>query len=451
VLLRDRLTLIVLAILVATVVAMGAITDAAFSAFQRQELAQLAERDLARVDAMVRSGTPGGTFLDDETMRIEFVSMAGRQMLPDPGADPLPPVAEETVMHDPLPDLAGAWMVASRTWRTPSGVEAGTIRIAVPMADAIAVRGTLRRALATTAALALAVAAAAAVVTMRRALRPLQRLAQEARAVDPANPGALAYRGPHDEVGLVADALARTLDGIRAHREVERERLADVAHELAAPITVVTHHLRRLARARSTAATHEERELLASAAAAADELLVSSQDLLTVARGDLDDRLSWEVVDLADVAHQVAAAYPGVRLEREGDDVRALVDPVRFRQVLRNLLRNAVRAAGRPKGVRVRVLGPTPAWVDRVRVEVEDDGPGLSPETRQAVFDRYVTGAGTTGLGLAVVRRLVEAMGGRVDVRSVAGEGATFFVEVGSAAAVLDDTDDPDSALAAGN
>lgn len=450
-LLRDRLTLLVLAILVATVVALVAVTDAAFGAFQRHELAQLAERDLARVDAMVRSGTLGDTFLDDEAMRIQFVASESRQMLPDPGGPALPELDAAKVVHDPLPDLEGAWMVAARPWSTPSGIEAGTIRIAVPMADAMAARDALRRVLAATGALALAVAAAIAVIAMRRVLRPLQRLAGEARAVDPANPGTLGYRGPADEVGMVADALARTLDGIRSHREAERERLADVAHELAAPLTVVTNHLRSLASTLSNGASQGERERLASAEAAADELLASSEDLLTVARGDLDARMSWEIVDLADVARRVAVAYPGVGLETVGSDARAVVDPVRVRQVLRNLLRNAVRAAGRPEGVHVRVVGPALAGADRVRIEVADDGPGLSEEAREAVFDRYVTGAGTTGLGLAVVRRLVEAMGGRVDVWSGPGVGATFVVELPSVAASLDDGDDPEAGSGPGD
>jgi signal transduction histidine kinase len=280
-------------------------------------------------------------------------------------------------------------------------------------------------------------------VTLRRALGPLQGLARQARDVDPADPRLVEYGGPADEVGVLADGLARALDGIRAHRDAERERLADVAHELAAPLTVVTNHLRRLDAELSSEASDRNRERLQAALAAGDELLVSSQDLLTVLRGDLDERLEWHVVDLADVAAQVVSAYPGVHLNVQEGEATAILDPVRTRQIVRNLVRNAVRAAGRPDGVRVEVASEPDGR--RVRVVVADDGPGLTPEEREAVFGRYVTGGGSTGLGLAVVQRLVAAQGGRVDATSEPGEGARFVVSFASAQTAWadDGADDP--------
>jgi signal transduction histidine kinase len=188
-------------------------------------------------------------------------------------------------------------------------------------------------------------------------------------------------------------------------------------------------------------------------------LLHASKDLTTLARGDLDAELSWEVVDLGQLARQVTAAYPGVHLEGvpQADasqgagaaDMRVVVDPVRMRQVLRNLVRNAVRAAGRPQGVTVRVRttedgapqagdgGGLPG--ETLRLEVEDDGPGLRPEEREAIFGRYVTGSGGTGLGLAVVRRLITLLGGTVSVRSKPGQGATFVVTLPTFAASVEE------------
>lgn len=432
---RERLTLLILAVLTAVVVGVGVVTDAAFGAFQRGQLAQLALGDLARIDAMLRSGTPGDPFLQRAGTRLQFVAIDGSVMLPNAERVALPAPPEPAVVRDPVPELEGPWMLARIPWVTPSGVEAGTIRLALPMDEATAARAALRRTLAATGALALAFGAMVAVTVLRRAMRPLERLATEARAVDPADPALVRYAGPSDEVGAVADALARAVDGIRAHRDAERERLADVAHELAAPLTVVTNHLRTLARHLATGASSADRERLQAAEAAAAELHASAEDLMAVARGDLNERLAWAIVDLAELARRVAAAYPGVRVEAGAGDLRALVDPVRMRQALRNLVRNAVRAAGRPEGVDVRVN----ADASSVRVEVEDDGPGLSDAARDAIFGRYVSGAGSAGLGLAVVRRLVDAMGGTIDVRSEPGAGATFRVLLPGAEAALSD------------
>lgn len=433
-LLRERLTILVVAVLAVVVAALVVATDAAFGAFQRRQLAEVTSADLARIDAMLRSGVPGDPFLERAGTRLQFVALTGRVMLPEAGAEPLPARPRPTVERGLGLGDTGPWMVASRPWVTPSGVEAGTIRVAVPMGDAVAARRALRGTLLSAGAVALAIGAAVAVVVLRRAMRPLQRLAAEARALDPAEPSGVRFRGRPDEVGAVGDALARAVDGILAHREAERERLADVAHELAAPLTVVTNHLRTLARRLTPDASSADRERMRAAEAAADELHASAQDLMAVARGDLEASLAWEIVDLGVLARQVTGAYPGVRVDVAAGDVRGVVDPVRARQAVRNLVRNAVRACGRPSGVAVRVERNG----DAVRIDVRDDGPGLSEAAREAVFGRYVSGAGSTGLGLAVVRRLVEAMDGSVDALGAPGEGATFTVRLRSAEAALD-------------
>lgn len=472
-LLRDRLTLLVLSTLVVTVAAVILTTDAAFGELQRREYASLAQRDLERVASVVEAGSPGERLLGPrDDFMLQFVSRDGRVQLPDPTQAALPLAQEPTPMDaERLQQVEeGPWTVASAPWVLPSGVEAGTIRIAVSMADAAAARATLRRTLAWTGAAFVLLAGTFVVLSVRRTLRPLTRLAQEASAVDPVDPHMARYDGPQDEVGMVASGLNRALDAIRSYRQAERERLADVAHELAAPLTVVTGHLSHLARRWTDAATPEERERLRAAEAASDELLHASKDLLTLARGDLDAELSWEVVDLGQLARQVTAAYPGVHLEgvplTDGSqdaadtDLRVVVDPVRMRQVLRNLVRNAVRAAGRPQGVTVRVRTPedgSPEADDgkslqgeTLRLEVEDDGPGLRPEEREAIFGRYVTGSGGTGLGLAVVRRLTTLLGGTISVRSEPGHGATFMVTLPTFAASVEEPESGNAAAVAG-
>ncbi|MBW6456657.1 MAG: HAMP domain-containing histidine kinase, partial [Trueperaceae bacterium] len=200
-------------------------------------------------------------------------------------------------------------------------------------------------------------------------------------------------------------------------QQAERGALAEVAHEIAAPLTVVAGELRQLSAARP------DDPRVHAARAAADELLHTSQDLLTLARGELDRAPELSVVDVAEVARGVVGAYPGVAFDADGADARVFAQPDRLRQVARNLVRNAVQAAGAER-VRVSVAGGA-----EVRLRVEDDGPGMAPEALARVFDRYVSGrAGGAGVGLTVARRIVASFDGRIEARSEPGRGAAFEV-----------------------
>ncbi|MEX2501581.1 MAG: HAMP domain-containing sensor histidine kinase [Trueperaceae bacterium] len=430
VLLRDRLTLTVSVVVAVTVSAFVIATDLAFGAFQHRQVRDLAQREATRAQEIVLAGTPGEAFVRSAgEVRLQFVGRNGSVLVPDPAQTPLPATTEPTVLRDPVPDADGRWVITAVPWRTPAGTEAGTVRVAISLAGADRDRATLRTVLLSIGAVLLLLAALAGAWAVRRGLRPLSDLALAARAVDPADPRPVRHRGPHDEVAQLADGLNRALDGIRARRDAERERLADVAHELAAPVTVIAGHLRHLSDPDAASGTEDDRRRLASARTAAEDLLHASEDLLTLARGDLDQRLSWEVTDAGRLAHDVAGAWRGVDVQVAPGDLRVVVDPVRMRQVIRNLIRNAVRAATSPHGVQVRVA----AEGDEVLIRVRDDGPGLDAAAREAIFGRYVTGSGGAGLGLAVVRRLVDAMDGHVRATS-GGEtdaaGALFEVRL---------------------
>src|SRR5690606_29120160 len=116
------------------------------------------------------------------------------------------------------------------------------------------------------------------------------------------------------------------------------------------------------------------------------ELLHTSQDLLTLARGELKMPLELSVVSLAQVAERVCAEYPGVGCAAEGAGL-VLGSPERLAQIVRNLVRNAVQAASGPARVNV-VVGEDRA---QVTLEVSDDGPGVDAETREHLFDRHFT------------------------------------------------------------
>jgi len=413
--LRTRLGLIVLASLLVAVAGTVVLVDQLFGRAQRGSLEDLLERDLQRVQALVAAGTLGADFVEQGAggVRLQFVSNAGAVLLGADAGDPIP------LARTPVRSASGerAELVGSAAWRLPSGLEIGTIRMALDVTAADGDRATLRLSLLFAGALLALVAGALAWGLVSGALRPLADLARQAAALDPARPTLARYRGPEDEVAELARALNVALEAIAERQQAERDALAEVAHELAAPLTVVAGELRQLATARP------DDPRVRAAREAADELLHTSQDLLTLARGELDRAPDLSVVDLAEVARGVVGAYPGVAFAADGADARVFAQPDRLRQVARNLVRNAVQAAGAER-VRVTVEGGT-----EVRLRVEDDGPGMTPEALAQVFDRYVSGrAGGAGVGLTVARRIVASFDGRVEARSEPGRGATFEV-----------------------
>ncbi len=418
--LRTRLGSLVAGAVVVSLLGTLALTDAVFGRLQRSQLEGLLARDLGRVQAVVRSGTPGQDFMTDGDgagdVRLQFVSRADLVVLPSTFETPLAAFDEPTYVRSD----GGRALVGSAAWVLPSGLEVGTIRIAMDLAEADAARATLRTSLLAAGALIAVAAGVAALWLLQRALRPLSELAAQAAAIDPAAPALARYDGPDDEVAELARALNAAVEGIRARQDAERHALAEVAHELAAPLTVVAGELRALADA------HAGDPRLRAARDAADELLHTSQDLLTLARGELDRSPDLSVVDVAEVARSVVDAYPGVSLAIGTGDARVFAQADRLRQVVRNLVRNAVQAAG-ADGVRVSVG----ADGEDVRLVVEDDGPGIEPDVLARVFDRFVSGRpGGVGVGLTVAKRIVEAFEGHLEAWSPPGGPTRFEVSL---------------------
>jgi two-component system OmpR family sensor kinase len=138
------------------------------------------------------------------------------------------------------------------------------------------------------------------------------------------------------------------------------------------------------------------------------------EDLLDLARGEVGFSLNPHILDLKALAEE-AAREQGVACE--GETAEVLGDPDRLLQMLRNLIANAVRAAGKEK-VRVRVKKSPPFGL----VEVEDEGPGIPEDLLPYVFERFRKGpGGGTGLGLAVAQAIARAHGGHIEVESTPG------------------------------
>ena len=235
--------------------------------------------------------------------------------------------------------------------------------------------------------------------------------------------------------------LAEAFNSMAAHLETdERQRrslLADVSHELRTPLAVLRGELEAM-----IDGVHPIDEAHLSAAVDQIGMLTKLvEDLRTLALAEGGTlALHKEPTDLTILVREAAASFEslaagaGVRLEiRMPEDLPLLdLDPLRIREVLVNLVANALRYA--PAGSAVSITGETRRGT--VRVSVTDAGPGIAPEVLPHLFERFARSEDSrgSGLGLAIARRLVEAHGGSIAAERPAGGGTTITFELPTAA-----------------
>lgn len=256
---------------------------------------------------------------------------------------------------------------------------------------------------------------------------------------------------PGDEVGDVGFALNTMIDNVetalQARAESEqrlRQFVADASHELRTPLASIQGYTQLLQRG----ATDQELALsrIASESARMSGLV---EDLLLLARLDAGRELASDPVDVIPLAidavsdahaagpdHQWSLDLPEIDDEADAcTSCTVLGDESALRQVFANLVNNARihTPAGTHVKVGVQTIAGTASAPGFVRLSVADDGPGIPPELRATVFDRFVRGdtsrsrqgKGSSGLGLSIVSSIAEALGGRVDVDTLCeGEGA---------------------------
>lgn len=268
----------------------------------------------------------------------------------------------------------------------------------------------------------------------RRALLQSEALTRQLREAN-----AELVRSNRDQAAASQAALrlARSEQQIRALQEsdrVRRELLANVSHELRTPLATILAESTD-----SVGSAGEAGRRLKTVATEARRLEILVDDMLDMARiegGVLELRL--EPVLLADAiaaaADRLHLQSPGRSIDwnRDSVTVEVLADWDRLGQILDNLLGNADRFSPADAAIRIEVGDGEPGLVS---VRVIDRGPGVEPEVRQHVFERYVRGqagkAGTqeagTGLGLAIVKGLVEAHAGTVSLEPPGEEGGATF------------------------
>jgi hypothetical protein len=285
-----------------------------------------------------------------------------------------------------------------------------------------------------------AIAALGAYWLARAALSPVERLRQQVAAVSGRDEGsAVEVPGTRDEIAALAGTMNELLGRLQGALARQRAFAADASHELRTPLAVLRGELELAAR------PGRSRDDLAaavrSAAAEAERLSRLTDDLLLLARSD-EDRLSLRpaTTDIGELLARSAGtacsrlAAAGVTCHVDAPDgLLADVDSDRIRQVVDNLLDNALRFA--PRGS-VIVLAARADGPD-LGIEVRDDGPGFPAGFLPHAFERFRrpdTGRsrddGGTGLGLAIVRAIAAAHGGTASAASKPGGGAVVRVRL---------------------
>jgi two-component system OmpR family sensor kinase len=285
----------------------------------------------------------------------------------------------------------------------------------------------------------------------RQALQPMDRITQTAAAIARARDldRRVPQPGNADEIGRLAETFNFMLDRLDGLFKSQQRFVADISHELRTPLTTIRGNvdlLRRMGGAdpASLEAIREE----------TDRMTRLVGDLLLLAQADAGLPMRREAVELDHVAGemvkqvQVIAGSVDVVLQREvGEPLTINGDPDRIRQLLLNLIGNAIKYTP-PRGqVTVRIARED-NWA---RIDVCDTGPGIPPEHLAPgpngvplIFERFyrveksrarAAGAGNggrsgsgTGLGLSIVHWIVQSHNGRIDVQSESGKGTTFTV-----------------------
>lgn len=331
----------------------------------------------------------------------------------------------------------GYWVMCG-TRLTVNQADWGQLNIAHDITGAQSMLYRLLWTLGGVSAIALGGMSVALAFYIRRALRPLKTLCDLTDSISAEQLGeSLIHidRAP-SELQKLEKAFNQMLQRFHGAWESQQQFVSNVSHELRTPLTIVSGYLQSTLR-RGQNLSEAQKEALGVASSEAERTIQLLEDLLELTRADggqLHFRLQTLLLNdfLQDVV-EMAQHYcqRDIFLHLPNQLIEVQVDPDRLKQILLNLIDNAVKysEAGQPVKLALHHHAHT------VQIQVCDQGDGIPLAQQTRIFERFYRlddsrsrSTGGTGLGLAIVKTLVEGMGGQITVRSTPGEGSTFVV-----------------------
>ncbi|MDV2994701.1 MAG: Adaptive-response sensory-kinase SasA [Chroococcidiopsis sp. SAG 2025] len=275
---------------------------------------------------------------------------------------------------------------------------------------------------------------------LKRSLQPLRQLSQMTQLISAEDLGRsrLNLERAPSEVKELAQTFNMLLSRLSQAWEREREFVSNVSHELRTPLTIVHGYLQSILR-RQHNLTETQQEAIETAASEAERTIRLLQDLLDLARADsgyLQFRIdSFILNDLVAEVVGMARQYSerAIAIETETYPIVVKADYDRLKQVLLNLIDNAIKYSEPDTSIQVK-LDTQPATAI---IQVCDRGYGIPLQHQSRIFERFyrvdearTRTTGGSGLGLPIVKTLVEGMGGSVTLRSKLGEGSVFTISL---------------------
>lgn len=283
----------------------------------------------------------------------------------------------------------------------------------------------------------LAIAAGISFLLARHIARPIERISTKARKMSKGELALDFTEKSYREIEELSEILNQTTDELSKIDRLQKELIANISHDLRTPLTMIVGYA-EVMRDIEGENTPENIQVIIDEAT---RLSLLVNDLLEISRIQGDDaKRRDETFDLARLAEETVERYRRLKensgfvfeFEARGD-CRVTADKTKILQVLCNLLNNAINYSEDSRTVRVCIA----ARDHVVRLEVIDHGIGIAPENLDNVWQRYYRGEGNhrrsvagSGLGLSIVREILELHGARYGVNSTLGEGSTFWFEL---------------------
>lgn len=352
-------------------------------------------------------------------------------------ADSLVPMVQESGFGLEVMNYMGRSLVTCSSPLKIEGETVGTLYVVDDISEDQDSLTQITQTLILSSLLAICLGAIATSLYINRSLRPIRKLNRLAGNVSASNLAdtQLELINAPAEVEQLAQTYNMMISRLADAWEQQKRFVSDVSHELRTPLTLVHGYLQSTLR-RGSNLTTPQKEGLEVAADEAGRTIQLLQELLDLARADGGHmRFNIEPEPLHEVVHEVLEMchYASDRISSDLEPVTACADRARLKQVMINLVDNAMKysEADTVVAVSLKKLG------DRAYIEVKDTGRGIPLADLTKIFEPFYRvdedrsrATGGTGLGLSIVKTLVEGMNGTLKVQSKLGEGSVFTVSL---------------------